>query len=435
MEQKDKRKVYIEFHDTELDFVNDFCYTRKSNQKWIQWGKNDNFFPERMIELYRTAPNHGTLLKRKAKLVAGDGLVISETNPQLKKWIDDVFVDDPNEFIKQIGEDYLLFNGFAAQTNISFNGEAVTLIKYIDFSKLRIGKTHKDKIESFYLSNNWCNTRWNEPVEYFAYGSTGSTFESIAYKIEPAKGGCWYPEPEYFQGIKAVEDDRNIATMRNAYIENGFNAGHLITIYEDPTEEERKQITSNTIKSFTSPKNANKFIIAYALDKDHKMEIDPLNGADMTANYEHLEEQTKQTLLSIHGIDAPELLSIPSPGASLGGDSNKVLLAYKMLQANIIKPIQRKIEKFIIDLAKKSGIVVNDGDLFISNSIPVTKDDNLAEILFINERRELQGHEPKEGLDVIGGTNISVTTNSPNPDVAQNAAINKSINDSFNKNK
>jgi len=70
--------------------------------------------------------------------------------------------------------------------------------------------------------------------------------------------------------------------------------------------------------------------------------IIPFSTNDDSQVFKDLNDILTQKILTAHRIQ-PELASIPTQNASLGGDSNKLAVSYGFTVENVIKPIQKSM--------------------------------------------------------------------------------------------
>lgn len=384
----------IKFHDYKIDMP---LFTVHSNGKWISYGF-DNLFSNMMVDLFNTSPTHSAIIKRLSTLILGDGIVYGE-NAKLNNWIRSAF-GNVNEWIELVGQDFLIHNAISSQIVWSNNGKWISKVKHLDASKVRVACEE----ETIWISRDWCNFNYkiSKPMEMKRFNPEISKEYpvQILYAFKKNPGNDWYPIPSYYGAINYVCLDKGLSEYYNNFVNNGFSASYLITAYgKNLTPDEMRLMHKDIERKLVGPKTAGKFLIQSAESKEMKMDFEALNTADNTKMYETLQKWSQQQIMGAHGITVPELVGSSSGGVDLGGDANKLISAYELLQNTQIKPIQNRIVNQILSLARDSGILCQEDDIFISSSIPVKAID--MQVLTVNERRKLAGYDAIEGQDII----------------------------------
>jgi len=377
--------------------INRPLFSLNNGSRWIVFGDN-NLYPQFLIDLYKSSPTHGNALKQLALLVAGDGIVFGE-NVKLNRWIESAF-GNVNEWIENVAQDFLIHNAIGSQVVWSNGGKWISKVKHLDVSKIRVGGEEG----KMWVSRDWLqyNYKNSKPIEMFRYNPKIAKSDpvQILYSFKKSPGNDWYAEPSYEQSMNYITLDKALAEYYNNFVSNGFSASYLITMYGKPMNPDEMWAMQKEIeRSLVGPKSAGQFLLQVAGNKEDKMDFEPLNTADNTKMFETMQRWGQQQVMGAHGITAPELIGASSGGIDLGGDANKLSVAYDLLQSQKIKPIQNRIVNEIIQLAKDSGILCSTEDIFISSSVLVKAID--MQVLTVNERRKLAGYEPIEGQDII----------------------------------
>ena len=171
-------------------------------------------------------------------------------------------------------------------------------------------------------------------------------------------------------------------------------------MFGDPSPEERSQIRSKIESSLKGSKNAGKFFLSIVESPEHQPIIQPLNTADNTKMFETLQAIVYSEVMGTHGITAPEIVGLPSSkGADLGGDANKLITAFRLLDSQEIEDVRRRITKMFEWILKINGIPFEQGDFYLASSLPIEGED--LDVMTVNERRERIGLAPIEEGDVF----------------------------------
>ena len=148
---------------------------------WVSYGA-DNLYPIELIELLQTSAIHNTAIQAKLDAVVGEGVM------DVGESIVNAGGETLNEIYEKITYDKVTFNGYALNVIWNSAGDKVVEIYHVPFANVRSGKLNEeDKVEQYYYSNNWSNTRKYKPVEYKCYSTTdnrGDNASQIYYQYD-----------------------------------------------------------------------------------------------------------------------------------------------------------------------------------------------------------------------------------------------------------
>ena len=146
----DLKKTIYSFSKEELN-IPEWKEFQVVGRKYISWG-SDNKMPDFLITLRDNSAVHNAVLQKKNLYTYGMGLEEGQNIEQ--------FHLGQEETLRAIIDDYWLYNMWAMNVVWSNDGEAISHAEHVDMSKLRAGKKNEfGKIDKWYFSNDWNNTR------------------------------------------------------------------------------------------------------------------------------------------------------------------------------------------------------------------------------------------------------------------------------------
>lgn len=326
--------------------------TEVRGKEWVSYGKK-NDYPNELINLLQTSAIHNTAIQAKLDAVIGEGIEL----------IGDEFVNRENETLndvyKKIAYDYETFGGYALNVIWSKGGDKVAEIYHLDFSKVRSGKMdEEDKINYYYFSSNWNNTRKYKPVEYKAFNTTdtkGDNANQIFYFYEYSPGLDYYPLPSYVGAVNDIQLDGRISKYHNANISNGMSPGMVINFPNgEPEPDEMRRLYNDLNEAFAGEDNAGKVFLTFSEGQELAPQITTIDSAN-DDYYVILETRISSRILTAHRITSPLLVGIRDTGTGLGNNANELEVAYTHFYSSVIEPIQKSLNSSLMKVLKPFG--------------------------------------------------------------------------------
>jgi hypothetical protein len=278
-------------------------------KEYISYGTEDwaNLFPQFLIDLYYNSSTQAAIINATAELIAGEGLVIEDEDERdldavvkLKKFFSSANSNETlDEVIKKIAFDFKLQGAFALNVVWSQDRTQIAEIYHIGVDKIRAEKPNEfGKVEAYYISSDWSNTRANKPYRVPAFNT-------------------------------------NDRTSANQILYTGLYS---------PTQEERFQIEQSLADKFSGEKNAGKFILTFSDDKTRTPEITAISPSDLDKQYLALQELLVQNILTGHRVTSPILMGIKSD-TGLGNNADELNSAANYYLNTVCMPFQEHIIK------------------------------------------------------------------------------------------
>lgn len=328
----------------------EFYETR--GKDYVSFGK-DNLYPDKIIELFNTSAMNGTAINSITDAVKGEGVVEygSTIINQLGETLDDLYA--------KVALDYVLFGGFAVNTIWNRAGDKVVEIYHVCFDKVRSGKLDEnDKVNDYYYSSNWKNTRKYKPVRYKSYDPTdnkGDNASQIYYCFDYTPGNMIYPLPSYVGALNDIQLDARISKYHNAQISNGFSGGIFINMPNgEPTPEEQRMLYRDIEKSFTGEDNAGRLFLSFSEGAELAPQVQAITSAN-DDYYTTLEQRISSRILTAHRITSGRLIGI-SDANGFSNNGTEIEVAYTHFSSTSVEPKQKKINKGLSYVLTPFGI-------------------------------------------------------------------------------
>ena len=376
---------------------------------WISYGTENwnNLYPQFLIDLYYNSSTQAAIINATAEMVAAENLVIEDKDDReldarvkLQHFMDRANSNESlHEVIKKISFDFKLQGAFALNVVWSKDRTQIAEIYHIPVEKIRAEKPNKlGKVEAYYVSADWRNTRMNKPYRVPAFNMHDRTCANqILYSGLYSPNMNVYHTPDYVAANNWALVDQKVAEYHLANISNGFAGSYFISFANGiPTAEERYQIEKSLADKFTGEKAAGRFVLTFSDDRTRTPEIVPISMSDADKQYLALQELLVQNILTGHRVTSPMLMGIKNE-TGLGSNVDELNAAANFYLNTVVKPYQDHIVKVLRKIFK-----VNNMDMPVNfvQLKPITvqfTSEDLKGVMTEDEIRDELGLEP---LDV-----------------------------------
>jgi len=380
--------------------------TEVRGKHWIDYGTEDwaNLYPQFLIDLYYNSSTQAAIINATAEMIAGEDIVIEDEEERdleavvkLKKFFNSANSNETlQEVVKKISFDFKLQGAFALNIVWSQDRTQIAEIYHIGVGKIRAEKANElGKVEGYYVSADWSDTRKNKPYRVPAFNTNDRTSPNqILYTGLYSPNMNAYHTPDYVAANNWALVDQRVAEFHLNNISNGFAGSFLISFANGvPTQEERFQIEQSLAAKFTGADNAGKFILTFSDDKTRTPEITAISPSDLDKQYLALQELLVQNILTGHRVTSPILMGIKSD-SGLGNNADELNSAANFYSNTVVKPFQEHILKIL-----RKIFTVNNMDMPVrfEQLKPITTrftNQDLAAVMTQDEIREELGLAP-----------------------------------------
>jgi hypothetical protein len=378
---------------------------------YIEYGTEDwrNLYPQFLIDLYYNSSTHAAIINATAEMIAGEDLVCEEDDTNLESYVKlKKFLRHANsneslhQVIKKVAFDFKLQGAYAL--HIVWNRERTEIAElyHVPVERVRAGRPNAmGKVDCYYISADWGNTRTNKPYPINAFNVNDRTSGSqLLYTGAYSPNMDCYHTPDYLAANNWCLVDQKVAEFHLNNIENGFSGSYFVSFANGiPTQEERRQIEQSLVEKFTGASNSGKFILTFSDDKTRTPEITPISVSDADKQYLALQELLVQNILTGHRVTSPMLMGIKSD-TGLGSNVDELNAAGNFYLNTVVKPFQLHILNTL-----QTIFSVNNMDLPVQfvQLKPITVEftsEDLKGVMTEDEIREEVGLKPLADVEV-----------------------------------
>ena len=377
---------------------------------WISYGTENwnNLYPQFLIDLYYNSSTQAAIINATAEMIAAENLVIEDEEDRdldarikLQHFMNRANSNESlHEVIKKLSFDFKLQGTFALNIVWSKDRTQIAEIYHIPVEKIRAEKPNKmGRVEAYYVSSDWRNTRMNKPYRVPAFNRNDRTSANqILYSGLYSPNMNVYHTPDYVAANNWALVDQKVAEYHLSNIANGFAGSYFISFANGiPTAEERHQIERSLADKFTGEKAAGRFVLTFSDDRTRTPEIVPISMSDSDKQYLALQELLVQNILTGHRVTSPMLMGIKND-TGIGSNVDELNAAANFYLNTVVKPFQDHIVKELRKIFQ-----VNNMDMPVNfvQLKPITvqfTSEDLKGVMTQDEIRDELGLEP---LDLV----------------------------------
>ena len=379
---------------------------------YIEYGTEDwkNLYPQFLIDLYYNSSTHAAIINATSEMIAGEDLIAEEEDTNLESYVKlKKFLRHANsneslhQVIKKVAFDFKLQGAYAL--HIVWNRERTEIaeVYHVPVERVRAGRPNEmGKIDCYYISADWSNTRSNKPYPINAFNVNDRTSGSqLLYTGAYSPNMDCYHTPDYLAANNWALVDQKVAEFHLNNIENGFSGSYFVSFANGiPTQEERRQIEQSLTEKFTGASNSGKFILTFSDDKTRTPEITPISVSDADKQYLALQELLVSNICAAHRITSKTLMGIDTTNG-FSSNADELINAANFYQNTVVRGFQLNILNTL-----QTIFSVNNMDLPVEfvqlKPITVQFDSKtIREVMTVDEIRSDLGLEPLGDEDTV----------------------------------
>jgi len=380
---------------------------------YIEYGTEDwkNLYPQFLIDLYYNSSTHAAIINQTSEMIAGEDLVAEEEDAinleayvKLKKFLRHANSNESlHQVIKKVAFDFKLQGAYALHIVWNRDRTEIAEVYHIPVERVRAGRPNElGKVDTFFISADWGNTRTNKPYPIAAFNVNDRTSGSqLLYSGAYSPNMDIYHTPDYIAGCNWALVDQKVAEFHLNNIENGFAGSYFVSFANGiPTQEERRQIEQSLVEKFTGASNSGKFVLTFSDDKTRTPEITPISVSDADKQYLALQELLVSNICAAHRITSKTLMGIDTANG-FSSNADELINAANFYQNTVVRGFQLNILNTL-----QTIFSVNNMDLPVEfvqlKPITVQFDSKtIREVMTIDEIRADLGLEPLGDEDTV----------------------------------
>ena len=325
----------ITFRD--YSFANPYIDKMTRKDTWVKFDV-DNLYPERVMEIVNSSPLQKSILESKKTYILGAGLEPTDENIYTPNMI-----ETWQQLIEKCTNDFVYLNAFAVQVILNESGNRFSFY-HQPVSQVRLGNyNERNLIEKAYLCTDWRKAQRNRNVVEIPMFGTETPQKGKAYLMyfKPEQvGEYYYSIPDYMAASNYIMADAALSQYYNNYIHNNFSANLAIRFPIEPTEEKKRELYENLVKSFGGAENAGNILCLFG-EGGVVPEISSIESVNADL-YNSVVDIIKLALVSANRLTSPILAGIVT-SSGFSSKSDEMIAAYSLYKLTVINAARQFI--------------------------------------------------------------------------------------------
>lgn len=324
-----------------------------NRQDWVTYGENDSYYTY-LIDRYTYSPSNNAIINNISKLIYGRGLKALDASAKPNDYANMITLFPKDDTKREI-MDAKMLGQFAIQVIYSKDRKTIAKTSHIPVHLIRPEKCNKEgKIEAYYYSDNWTDTKKFPPKRIPAFGTSSEPLEILM--VQPYSVGMKYFSLVDYQGaLPYCVLEQEISDYLINEVQNGFSGTKVINFNNGIPSEEQMDETETKVTSKLTGSKGKRVIISFNHSDAQKTTVDDIPLNDAPQHYEYLSEECMRKIMLGHNVTSPLLFGISSSnGFSSNADElkNSFVLYYNM----VIRPYQDLIIEAYDKILAYNGI-------------------------------------------------------------------------------
>ena len=329
-----------------------------SNQEWIQYGGDNNYF-QFLIDRYNGSATNNALINGISQMIVGRYLDATDSNrkpaeyAQMKSMLSE-------DMQMKLASDLKLMGQCAMQVIYTQDRSRIAQVEHVPIETLRAEKLDEEgNIPAYYYFYDWEEYQQGDFLERIPVFGTSRSEIEILY-IKPYRAGFKYYSPvDYQGGIQYAELEEEIANYHLNNIMNGLAPSMLLNFNNGtPTEEERNIIEQKIAAKYQGTSNAGRFILAFNDNAESAATMEAVQLSDAPQQYEFLSNESMRKIMVAHRVTSPILFGIKDM-TGFGNNADEIVTASTLMDNTVIRPFQQLLLNAFDDILAYNEIVLN----------------------------------------------------------------------------
>jgi hypothetical protein len=291
-------------------------------EDWVEFGSSNDYYSF-LIDCYTNSTTNNAIINNVSRLIYGKGLSATNASKKPSEYASMMALFS-KKTVRHLCVDLKMLGQCAMQVIYTKDRKRIAQVEHIPVQLLRSEKCNEEgKIEGFYYSDDWTDTKRYQPKRISAFGCSNDDIE--IYFVKPYSVGLkYYALPDYIGATPYCTLEESISEYLINEVNNGFSSRAVINFNNGSPSEEQQQLIKSKVLNQLTGTSGEKVIISFNNNQDSKTTVDSMPVNDAPDLYNTLTETCLRKIMLGHQITSPLLFGIASQnGFSSNADELK----------------------------------------------------------------------------------------------------------------
>ena len=325
-------------------------------ENWVEYGDDNNYYGY-LIDRYTNSTTNNAIINNVIRLVYGRGLSATDASKKPNQYAHMMALLS-KECVRHLCTDIKLLGQCAMQVIYTKDRKKIAQVHHIPVQLLRAEKCNEDgKIEGYYYSDDWTDTKKYEPKRISAFGCSNDPIE--IFFVKPYSVGLkYYALVDYTGGIPYAVLEEDISEYLINEVENGFSGRSVVNFNNGIPSEEQQIMIKNKVVSQLTGMSGEKLIVAFNNNSESKTTVDSMPVNDAPDLYSTLSEECLRKIMLSHNVTSPLLFGIASSNG-FSSNADELKDSFALFSNMIIAPMQEMLLDAFEQILAYNGISLN----------------------------------------------------------------------------
>lgn len=328
--------------------------TDNSQHEWIELGE-ENLYYDWLIARYKGSTTHSSVINTVSRLSYGGGLNATDASrhPAAYAAMKSLF---KAKDIKKIAKNTKMLG--AGFWQVLYNKQHTKILKVsaMKTKMVRPARCNKEgEIDGYYFSQDWSDTRENEPQHVPAFGTSKGEVELLMVG-EESIDLKYFNDIDYEGALKYMVLEEEIADYLINDVQNGFSGTKIVNFNNGSMAPEQQRTLAKKVKQQLTGSQGDKLIVSFNNGQENETTISdvPLNNAP--EHFAYLAKESQSKILNAHNVVSPYIVGITPEGQGFSSSADEIETATLFFQNMSIAPLQLTILDSIEAILAFNGI-------------------------------------------------------------------------------
>jgi len=327
-----------------------------NKNNYVTYGTNNDYY-DFLIERYKNSATNNAIINNISKFVFGKGLNATDASKKPNEYAQLITLLDKDE-LKKVILDFKMLGQAAFQVHYSKDRKKIAKVYHMPIQLIAPEKCDEyGKINGYYYSDNWKDTKKFPPKRIAAFGSSKDEVEILCFKNYTV-GMKYFGCVDYVGALSYCTLEEEISDYLINEVQNGFSGTKVVNFNNGIPTEEQQNIISNKVMSKLTGSHGQKVIVAFNSDETSKTTIDDIQLNDAPDHYTYLSSECQTKIMLGHNVVSGMLFGIATNNG-FGSNADELKNASVLFENMVIKPIQGVIIDAIEKILAYNGIALN----------------------------------------------------------------------------
>ena len=325
-------------------------------EDWVEFGSSNDYYSF-LIDCYTNSTTNNAIINNVSRLIYGKGLSATNASKKPSEYASMMSLFS-KKTVRHLCVDLKMLGQCAMQVIYTKDRKRIAQVEHIPVQLLRSEKCNEEgKIEGFYYSDDWTDTKRYQPKRISAFGCSNDDIE--IYFVKPYSVGLkYYALPDYIGATPYCTLEESISEYLINEVNNGFSSRAVINFNNGSPSEEQQQLIKSKVLNQLTGTSGEKVIISFNNNQDSKTTVDSMPVNDAPDLYNTLTETCLRKIMLGHQITSPLLFGIASQNG-FSSNADELRDSFILFENMIIRPYREMLTDAFDELLAYNDIALN----------------------------------------------------------------------------